>query len=77
MKTRRFATNVESGRVDESRFQACGLVSRMMVKRAGASAVSATSSCDDASTAFMSEAESDHAPVKGKWKIVIDQRCMT
>ena len=55
MKTRRFAIKVESGRVDDSRPQACGLVSRMMVSRDGASAVSATSSCDEASTAFMSD----------------------
>ena len=76
MKTRRFATKVDSGRVDESRLQACGLVSRMMVSRDGASAVSATSSCDDASTAFMTDERSDHVLVdKGeRWD---NQRCMT
>lgn len=55
---------MESGRADDSRPQACGLVSRMMVSRAGASLVSATSSCDDASTAFMLSLLSVHVLVK-------------
>lgn len=40
MKTRRFATALERGRVSERRAQACGFVSRIMVNSDGGGSVS-------------------------------------